>query len=62
MSSKYSPKVDCTKKSFTSALETAFKRTIKKAAEVTGDLIGNKVAVKITKNSRISPQNSSDTV
>ena len=30
--------------------------------EVTGDLIGDKIANRITKNSRISPQNNSETI
>ena len=47
LSSKYSQKVDHAKKS-TNALKTASKRTIKKkTTEAAGDLIGNKVAVKI---------------
>ena len=33
-----------------------------KTAEATGDLIGNKIADKITKVSRGSPQNTSETV
>ena len=33
-----------------------------KAAEATGDLIGNKIANKITRFSRISPQNNSETI
>ena len=33
-----------------------------KTAEVTGDFIGNKIAHKITKASRGSPQNSSETI
>ena len=35
---------------------------MQKAAESTGDLIGNKIAYKISKVSRASPQNSSETV
>ena len=30
--------------------------------EVTGDLIGDKIANRITKNSRSSPQNNSETI
>ena len=33
-----------------------------KIAEATGDLIGNKIANKITKASRSSPQNNSETI
>ena len=35
---------------------------MKKSAEASGDLIGNKIADKITNISRASPQNSSETV
>ena len=38
------------------------KRGIQKIAEATGDLIGNKIADKIIKVSRTSPQNNSETV
>ena len=38
------------------------KRAIQKTAEATDDLIGNRIADKITKVSRASPQNSSETV
>ena len=38
--------LDRAKKSTTDSINTASKRTIKKAAEVTGDLIGNKIADK----------------
>ena len=49
MSNKYSQKlVDSAKKSTTDAIKTASKRAIQKPAEVTGDLIGNKIADKIT--------------
>ena len=53
---------DHTKKCATDALESTSKRVIQKTAEATGDLIGNKVTVKITKFRRSSPQNSSGTV
>ena len=36
------------KKNTTDAIKTASKRAIQKAAEATGDLIGNKIAEKIT--------------
>ena len=42
------------KKSTTDARKTASKREIQKAAEVTGDLIGNKIADKITSVSKKS--------
>ena len=38
------------------------KKFIQKAAEATGDLIGNKIANKITKLSKNSQQNNSETV
>ena len=45
LSSKCSPKViDHAKKSTTNALKTVSKKAIQKAAEATGDLIGNKIA------------------
>ena len=53
ISSKYSQKlVDSAKKSLTDTIKTASKRAIQKAAEATGDLIGNKSAHNITIVSR----------
>ena len=46
----------------TDALKTTSKKLIKKKAEVTGDLIGNKIANRIRKVSKTSQQNSSETV
>ena len=43
------------KKSTTDAIETASKRAIQKTAEATGDLIGNKIADKITSVSKKKP-------
>ena len=40
--------VDTAKKSATDAIKTAFKRAIQKGAESTDDLVGNKIADKIT--------------
>ena len=49
LSSKYGQKLlDNTKKSATEAIKTASKSAIQKTAEATGDLIGNKIAAKIT--------------
>ena len=49
MSNKYSQKLlDTAKKFTTDAIKTASKRVIQKTAEATGDLIGNKIADKIT--------------
>ena len=50
------------KQSATDALKTTSKRAIQKIAEATGDLIGNKIADKITKDLRTSPQNTLETV
>ena len=55
---KYSQKfLDHPKQSATDALKTASKRVVQKTAEGTGDLIGNKIAGRITKFSKTSPQN-----
>ena len=52
-SNKYGQKLlDGAKKSTTDAIKTASKRVIKKTAEGTGDLIGNKIADKITRASK----------
>ena len=59
--SKYSQKIlDHTKQSGTDALKIAFQ--IQKTEEATGDLTGNRIADKITKGSRSSLRNSSETV
>ena len=45
MSNKYSQKLlDSTKKFTTDVIKIASERAIQKTAEVTGDLIGNKIA------------------
>ena len=49
--------LDSVKKSTTDALKTASKRAIQKTAEATVDLIGNKIADKITRVSKTSPHN-----
>ena len=50
LSSKYGQKLlDSSKKCTTDAIKTASKRAIKKNAEATGELIGNKIADKITR-------------
>ena len=55
MSNKYSQKlVDTAKKSATDAVKTASERAIQKTAEATGDLVGNKIAYKITSASKNS--------
>ena len=55
MSNKYNQKlVDTAKKSSADAIKTASKRAIQKIAEATGDLVGNKIADKITSASKKS--------
>ena len=55
MSDKHSQKLlDHAKQSVTDALRTNSKRVIQKAAEATGDLIGNNIANRITKVSKIT--------
>ena len=44
------------------ALKTTSRRAIHKTAEATGDLIGKKIANRIAKVSRSSPQNNSETI
>ena len=49
LSNKYGQKLlDSAKKSTTDAIKTTSKRAIQKTAEASGDLIGNKIADKIT--------------
>ena len=56
LSSKYGQKLlDSAKKSATDAIKTASKRAIKKTAEATSDLIGNKIAdtiISVSKKSK----------
>ena len=53
LSNKYGQKLlDSAKKSATDAIKTASKRAIQKTAEATVDLIGNKIADKITSVSK----------
>ena len=55
MSSKYSQNLlDHAKQSATDAFEITLQRIIKKTAEATGDSIGNKIADRITKDSKSS--------
>ena len=55
MNGKYIQKLlDHAKQSATDALKTTSQRVIENAAEATGDLIGNKIADKITKVSKKS--------
>ena len=56
LSNKYGQKLfDSAKKSTTDVTKTASKRAIQKIAEATGDLIGNKIADKITSNLKKKP-------
>ena len=53
LSNKYGQKLlDSAKKTKTDAIKTASKRTIQKTAKSTGDLIGNKIADKMTSVSK----------
>ena len=57
VSNKYRQKLlDSAKKSTTNAIKTASKRAIKKKAEATGVLIGNKIADEITSVPKESPK------
>ena len=60
LSDKYGQELlDGAKKSTTGAIKTVSKRAIQKTAEATGDLIGNKIADKITSVSK-KPCNSNN--
>ena len=55
LSNKYSQKIiDRPKKSATDVIKTASQLAIQKTAEASGDLIGNKIADKITNTSKKS--------
>ena len=57
---KYSLKLlDHAKQYTTDLFKTSSKRVIQKTTEVTGDLIGNKIADKTTKVSKTSQENNS---
>ena len=61
LSNKYGQKLlDGAKKSTTDAIKTASKRAIQKTAEASGDLIGNKIADKITSVLKKPNNNSSN--
>ena len=60
LSNKYGQKLfDSAKKSTADAIKTASKRAIQKPAEATGNLIGNKIADKITRISK-KPSNNNN--
>ena len=52
--------LDNAKKSTTDAIKTVSKRVIQKTAEATGDLIGNKIADKITSVSKKKSNNNNN--
>ena len=61
LSNKYSQKLlDTAKKSTTDAIKTVSKRAIQKTAKAAGDLIGNKIADKITSVSKKTQNNESE--
>ena len=61
LSNKYGQKIlDRAKKSTTDAIKTASKRAIQKTAKTTGDLIGNKIADKITSLSNKTSNNNNN--
>ena len=61
VSNKYGKKrLDSAKKSTIDAIKTAQKRAIQKTAEATGDLIGNKIADKITSVSKKPSDNNNN--
>ena len=63
LSNNYGQKLlDSAKKSTTDVIRAASKRAIQKTVEVTGDLIGNKIADRTTKVSRSSRQNNSEII
>ena len=58
LSNKYGQKlIDSAKKSTTDAIKTVSNRAIQKTAEATGDVIGNKIADKITSVSKKASNN-----
>ena len=61
MSNKYGKKlVDTSKKSATDVIKTASKKAIQKTEEATGDLVGNKIADKITSVSKKNSNNNNN--
>ena len=63
MSNKYGKKlVDTAKKPATDVIKTASKRAIQKTAEATCDLVGNKIADKITSVSKKKPSKELPTI
>ena len=62
LNSTYRQKLfDHAKQSAKYVFKTSSKRVIQKTVEATGDLIGNEIADKMTRVSKTSPQNNSET-
>ena len=62
LNSKYSEKLlNHAKQSETDAFKTSLKILIQKAAKVTGDLIGNKLLIKLQESQKTSPHNNLET-
>ena len=63
LGNKYGQKIfDSAKRSTTDAIKTAWNKAIQKTAEVTGDLIGNKIADKITSVPKKTNNNNNNSV
>ena len=61
VSGKYGQNFDHAEKSATDSIKTVSKGVIQNTEEATGDLGGNKIADKITRVSKTSPKNNSET-
>ena len=61
VSGKYGQKLDHAKNFATDSIKTVSKGVIQKTEEATNDLIGNKIADKITRVWKTSPKNNSET-
>ena len=62
LTSKYNQEIlDTDKRPVTAAFRSASERTIQKTAEAIDNFMGNKIADKITKISKTSPKNDSET-
>ena len=63
LGNKYGQKIfNSAKRSTTDAIKTAWNKAIQKTAEVTGDLIGNKIADKITSVPKKTNNNNNNSV
>ena len=61
VSGKYGQNFDHAEKFATDSIKTVSKGVIQNTEEATGDLVGNKIADKITRVSKTSPKNNSET-